>query len=188
MENLVGFRAKKAAQIAAHYIKRAGNEIDKLKLIKLLYLTERESVEVRGRPMLYDEYYSLKDGPICSNSLNGLNHQADDSVWRDYVGVDGAQRRFLPRELTEADEDQFSKSDRKVMEAVWQKFGHMTSSQVRNWTHLHCEEYTEISSGRLPIDLRDMAAAVGVENPDEVVRHMSEYRSIEAAVAETAEG
>jgi len=48
-----------------------------MKLIKLIYLSERESVRSRGRPMIFDEFYSLKDGPISLNALNGINGNTD---------------------------------------------------------------------------------------------------------------
>lgn len=183
MENLAGFRTRKAAQIAAQYIQHAGGSIEKLKLIKLLYLTERESVATRGRPIIYDEYYSLKDGPICSNTLNGLNHQSDADVWKEYVGIDGNITRFLPKKLTEDDADEISKSDHKVIAAVWEKFGYMTASQIRKWTHDHCPEYSEVVSGRVPIKDEDMAKAVGVEDPKTFAVVIADYRNLEAAVA-----
>lgn len=43
--------------IAGFFARRNGFRIEKLKLIKLLYLIERESIDIRGRPMIYDEYY-----------------------------------------------------------------------------------------------------------------------------------
>jgi len=67
---LNGFQSRKAAQIAASFAIKSGGRIEKLKLIKLIYLSERQFASDHDRPMLYDEFYSLKDGPICSSSLN----------------------------------------------------------------------------------------------------------------------
>jgi uncharacterized phage-associated protein len=81
---LLGFRSRKAAQVSALFLARESGRMDKLKLIKLLYLTERESMAVRGRPIFYDEFYSLKDGPICSTALNSLNGELDKDIWSNY--------------------------------------------------------------------------------------------------------
>jgi uncharacterized phage-associated protein len=83
---LLGFRSRKAAQVSALFLARESDgRMDKLKLIKLLYLTERESMAARGRPIFYDEFYSLKDGPICSTALNCLNGELDKDIWSNYV-------------------------------------------------------------------------------------------------------
>jgi uncharacterized phage-associated protein len=84
---LKGYRPEKAAQAAAFFTEQHNGSIDKLKLIKLLYLTERGSIKERSRPMFYDEFYSLKDGPICSNALNGINGQSDAATWHRYVSL-----------------------------------------------------------------------------------------------------
>jgi uncharacterized phage-associated protein len=77
---LVGFKLKKAAQLAAYFSVQSEGLIEKLKLIKLIYLTERRFIANHKHPMLYDELYSLPHGPICSSTLNGIDgviHEED---------------------------------------------------------------------------------------------------------------
>ncbi len=68
-----GFRSQKTAQICAFFASRNRSPIDKLKLIKLIYFSEREFLSKYNNSMLFDEFYSLPHGPICSNALNGIN-------------------------------------------------------------------------------------------------------------------
>ncbi|MFZ2103868.1 MAG: Panacea domain-containing protein, partial [Roseiarcus sp.] len=84
-EPLVGFRSEKAAQIAAYFLAKSGHAAEILKLTKLLYLAERESIRVRHRPMMFDEYYSLPHGPVCSCAMNGLNGRIDKNTWHKYI-------------------------------------------------------------------------------------------------------
>src|SRR5215204_5006759 len=70
---LVGFRPDKAAQLAAFFAVQSDGMLDKLKLIKLIYMTERKFVGDNHCPMLFDELYSLPHGPICSSTLNGID-------------------------------------------------------------------------------------------------------------------
>src|ERR1700730_721904 len=161
---LLGFRSRKAAQVSAVFLARAGGRMDKLKLIKLLYLTERESLAKRGRPIFYDEFYSLKDGPICSNALDCLNGQSDKDVWSAYVRKEGSKDMLLVAEC----DDEISRSDRDILQSVWEQFGWMNTNQVRQWTHLHCPEYTEVASGRLPIDYTQIARALQLDDPNEI--------------------
>jgi uncharacterized phage-associated protein len=178
-QNLLGFRSRKAAQVSAIFLARAGGRMDKMKLIKLLYLTERESLAKRGRPIFYDEFYSLKDGPICSNALDGLNGQLDKDVWSAYVRKEGSKDILL---VAEREHDEISESDFDILDSVWDQFGFMTTSQVRRWTHLHCSEYREVSSGCLPIDYRQIARALQLDDPNEIGDRVDEYRSLNAAL------
>ena len=50
---LIGFQSEKAAQIAAYFAVLSGGQIEKLKLIKLMYLADREKMRQFDRPMFY---------------------------------------------------------------------------------------------------------------------------------------
>lgn len=176
---LVGFQSEKAAQVSAAFLKLAGGRMDKLKLIKFLYLFERESVRKRGRPAFYDEYYSLKDGPICSSALNGINGNLG-KVWNNYLQKNGRQDVYKTE--TEND-DRISKSDYEIIKELWVQFGAMTASQIRNWTHDNCPEYTEVMSGRKPITMRQIAEALDIENASSVEIAVEEFRSLSSVTA-----
>jgi uncharacterized phage-associated protein len=181
LHRTIGFRSRQAAQIAGFFARRNGFRIEKLKLIKLLYLTERESIEIRGRPMVYDEYYALKDGPICSNALNGIDGRLDKDIWYRYLDKDRGNY-LRGRRNVEGELDELSESDRQIIETIWQRFGGMTASEIRNWTHRHCKEYTEVKAGRLPISCRSIAVALGFQDADEIEARVREYRSAEAVI------
>ncbi|MET4841917.1 Panacea domain-containing protein [Bradyrhizobium japonicum] len=180
---LKGYRADKAAEEAAFFANKAGGEIEKLKLIKLIYLTERESMTVRARPMIYDEMYSLKHGPICSNALNGINGEVDRPVWSKWVRIHGSKDVRLLREPSRAKLEHLSDSDLKLMERVWTRFGHMTSAQIRKWTHDNCPEYTAVEDGRVPISYSEAFKSVGHEDAAELADDVVQYRRSEAALA-----
>jgi len=44
-----------------------------LKLMKLLYLADRESMRRNGRPISGDRYVSMDHGPVLSQTLNLIN-------------------------------------------------------------------------------------------------------------------
>ena len=180
-EPLVGFKSEKAAQVTAYFLGCAGGSGEKLKLVKLLYIVERESARLRGRPMLYDEYYSLPHGPVCSSSLNGINGGLDKEIWAKYIAKHGQKDVYLVSGASaEENLDQLSHSDLSILKTVWNQFGWMTASQLRNWTHRNCSEYTEIDRGRLPITLSQIATAVGLTDVAQFQSSVSEHRSSEA--------
>ena len=69
------FREDKATQAAARLLRHAGGRMEYLKLIKLLYLAERESLVTLGSPLTYDACWSLPYGPILSATLDRVNQR-----------------------------------------------------------------------------------------------------------------
>jgi uncharacterized phage-associated protein len=180
---LKGYRPSKAAQMAAYFAEKEGGKIEKLKLIKLIYLAERESMKRRARPMIYDQMYSLPHGPICSNALNGINGTADKTAWSRWVHLQSDNKTVRSLKAAERKSlKELSESDIEILQSIWARFGHMTSGQIRKWTHDNCPEYIELESGRIPIEYRDVFEAVGHDNAVDLEVTVREYRRIEAAL------
>lgn len=54
-----------AQYICDEYKRLSGNNIDEMKLHKLLYLSQRESLAVKGEPLFSEEFEGWKHGPVC---------------------------------------------------------------------------------------------------------------------------
>ena len=179
---LVGFRSRKAAQLCAYLAVENGGMIERLKLIKLLYFAERKFISENHHPMLFDEYYSLEHGPICSSALDGINGMIHGEIWDDYIARNGnivvAMRKFSRDEL-----DQVSDAELAVVDYIWQELGHMTPSQLRNYSHENCPEYTE-TKGRIPISYKQILKAVGEENADVVASDIEEMIDLDVALSD----
>lgn len=55
-----------AQSVFEEYKKISGKTIDEMKLQKLLYLIQRESFAILGRPMFREQFEGWKYGPICT--------------------------------------------------------------------------------------------------------------------------
>ncbi len=77
------FDINKAAQTAHFFISRAGAEIEILKLVKLICLADRLSLEKRKIPVMGGSFYSLKHGPVTSEILDLIHDgtRSGDSPW-----------------------------------------------------------------------------------------------------------
>ena len=177
---LVGFKSEKSAQMAAYFAVKAGGTIEKLKLIKLIYLSERRFISEFRHPMLYDELYSLPHGPICSSTLNGIDGIIHEDIWDNYIARNG--NVVVARKNFERDEfDELSDAELKIIDAIWRRHKHRTSSQLRNYSHQYCSEYTEIEKGRIPITYQQLAEALEItdlENLDREIQHVRRLDSI----------
>ena len=86
----MGFEHTKAAHVAAFLLLRAGVPVTKLKLIKLVYIAEREFLRQYGRSMTLDTFCSLPHGPV-----NVFIGRPNDSV-----GITQLSAPFSPTAVT----------------------------------------------------------------------------------------
>lgn len=155
-----GFRTRKSAQICSYFAVKNGGTIEKLKLIKLMYLSERKFLSEYRHPMLFDEMYSLPNGPICSATLNGIDGVIHDELWSDFLVRNGN----IVMAVSDLDRDGFdevSDAEMDVISSIWDQFRDMTASQIRNYTHNYCPEYTETEKARIPISYKQIFEALG---------------------------
>src|SRR5674476_520662 len=73
MQNFSLFDERKAAQAAACLLHKAGGKLPLLKLMKLLYLSERLSLQRYGDTITGDSFASLPHGPVLSMSYDHMN-------------------------------------------------------------------------------------------------------------------
>lgn len=140
------FSEAKAAQAVAYLLGRAGGSIELLKLMKLMYLSERLSYEEYGEPMTGDMGYSMPHGPVLSHAYRFVGaREAPQGIWATFVGQrDGnditlAEGADVRPEALRA----LSPADMRLLDEVWERFGGMTGSQLRRYTHDHCPEYED---------------------------------------------
>jgi len=151
------FDIHKAAQTAHYFISRAGGEMEILKLVKLIYLADRHSLQKRRIPVVGGSYFSLKHGPVTSEVLDLINDGTRDenSPWELLIS-DRAQHRVATTNSL-AEYDALSASEQQMLEEVWQQFGAQGKWDLVEWTHRHCEEWSDPRGGRIEISARRLA-------------------------------
>lgn len=137
-----------------------------LKLTKLLYLAERESMAIHGHMMSGDRPVSMPHGPVLSQTLDLMNGAtaSQSGGWEDWicdredhdVALAPAKSHFDRDQL-----DELSDADIQVLVTVWQQFGNMDRWALRDWTHQHCPEWRDPKGSSAPITLESIFSAVG---------------------------
>ena len=67
------FNIQKATEACLQFIKRSGGRINVMKLIKLIYILDRLSIQRRGVPVVGGVYFSMRNGPVTSELLDLVN-------------------------------------------------------------------------------------------------------------------
>lgn len=106
--------------------KSHNGSINRLKLIKLLWLADRIHLNRYGRFILRDKYKALPHGPVPSATLDIANQPIEN-----FITVEGYNL------ISEAqfDSKYFSKSDLRVLNEVWEKYGELSQYELRDFSH-----------------------------------------------------
>lgn len=162
------FNQKKAAQVSAFFANQEGGRINVLKLVKLLYLSDRYFMEKYRAPILYDNFYSLDNGPVVSYTLNLINGEIQQSAdWDEWMSDrdrhEVAINRPVNQRLDREDLDELSDAEFAALEEVWRKFGSKNQWDLVEWTHTHCSEWKSPHGSSLPLDYEDVFVALGFD-------------------------
>lgn len=184
------FNEKRTAQAAAFFLHRAGGRLPLLKLMKLMYLAERESLRVYGEPITGDKLVSMPHGPVLSMTYDHMNGALDsvEGGWATWVddraGHDLALRDPSMIRTPEADLLELSDGDLDVLDVVWAKFGHMSKFDLVKYTHGDdCPEWVDPHGSSAPIPLDRLFSALGFSKDgiDSAVRHLTEQAQLNVA-------
>lgn len=164
----------KAAQTIAFFAMQEGHAINILKVIKLVYLADKESVRVRGFPIQQEARVSMPHGPVNSVTLDWVNGSyRDNGEWSSVLN-DKSNHRVgcCDATLTIDDLDELSVRELRIMQDVWDQFGHMDGFQLADWTHdpNNVPEWENPNGSSVPIPLERMMSAAGLDRPIERAR------------------
>ena len=91
---------EKALEVAQYifleYKKISGKVIDEMKLHKLLYLTQRESLAVTGEPMFAEEFEGWKYGPVCREVRGSYT---EDGMFADNIKEISLENAYIAKNI-----------------------------------------------------------------------------------------
>jgi uncharacterized phage-associated protein len=154
------FRETKATQAAARLLQHRGGEMNYMKLIKLLYIVEREALRRWGRPVTGDRCVSLPKGPVLSQTLNLINDGPvpdTRSVWAEHISQPD---NYSVRLLSPLGDDELSEAEKALIDEVFQCHGSMNRWALVDLVHTF-PEWQDPDGSALPITYRDILRAGG---------------------------
>jgi len=186
------FNEKRTAQAAAFLLHRAGGRLPLLKLMKLMYLAERESLKQYGEPITGDKLVSMPHGPVLSMTYDHMNGalQSQDGGWDTWVddraGHDLALKDPSMIRSPEKDLLELSDGDLEVLGGIWEKFGHMSRFDLVKYTHSSaCPEWEDPNGSSNPITLDRLFGALGYTETGirSAVEHLRSQAQLNATFA-----
>lgn len=178
------FNERKLTDAALYFILHSKDRvIQKLQLMKLLYLAERASLEQYHSPLIGDTLESRKHGPVLSTVLDYFHGDfPKGSRWNEYIkslgdyGL-GIQDKYAT--ISEEDLAELSDADLELLADVWRKYGHHHKWRLANITHKKCAEWKAPPdrNGSVLITYQDVFNALGFskELQQDILRDLEEY-------------
>lgn len=142
MKTLLEFDYKKATQAINYLTRKEGGQIDKLKLIKLVYLADRYHLRRYGRPIVNDAYLAMPLGPVGSSvkdiaELSGFLDETERAYAVQYIERSAGPNKVVSKKNTET--DVFSESELEALEFAFNEFGNQSAASLVNVTHRYPE-------------------------------------------------
>ena len=99
--------------------------VDRLKLIKLIWLADRWHLNQYGRKITKADYYALPFGPVASQVLDLLKRNEDciKKIGNNQVA------------LAQADEKYLSQTDRDILNKVWDEMNKLGQLELVDFSH-----------------------------------------------------
>ena len=169
------FNERKVGQQAVYLLFKTDQQsLTRLKLMKLLYLADREAIMQLGAPISGDRYVSMPLGPCLSTTLNLIDGSRPSSAdgWASMLSNSSSDWRNVVAHLGPSAEgdlsfyDELSRAELKILDEIWVAYGHMTVWQLVDWTH-DLPEWVDPGSSSSPISVSEIGLALGLE-PNEV--------------------
>ena len=159
------FTYTKVAQAAAFFASKQGGAINIMKLMKLLYLSDRESMNLYDAPITYDNFVSMDNGHVLSRTYDLINGTSSDAKgaaqWTAWIGDRDQYDIKLKKTVEEEELDQLSDADIEVMNSVWNQFEHYDQWQLVELTHNLCKEWKHPNNSAIPISDVEVFLALG---------------------------
>jgi uncharacterized phage-associated protein len=160
------FNEVKATQIAALLLQLRGTgRMKYLKLLKLMYIVDREAFARWGRPVSTDHHVSMDKGPVLSRVYNLISEeQKEPSFWSKHIEP---TTNYDVRLTADPGSEELSRAEEELINEVFAKHGHKN-----RWTlvdELHkVPEWQDPQGSMIPITTSDILKALG-KTPSEIV-------------------
>jgi len=173
------FSQEKATAAAALLLKLRGGRMSYLKLIKLLYLADRLSLQRWGFSVTTDRYVSMDQGPVVSHIYGLITQEIEQrSYWSRYISPPlGEWEVELKSE--EMPENQLSRAEEKLLHEVFGTYGTWTRWQLRDFTH-DLPEWKNPEGSSVPIPIAEILRAQGASE-DEINEALRDLNAAESA-------
>lgn len=163
-----------------------------LKLMKLMYLSERDFLVRYGESLTGDRLVSMKHGPVLSETYDLFKLGEQSPEWNEWIaGESNFELSF--KKMNEVDKsdpldlfDCLSRAEVEIFDEVFEKYGHLDRWQLRDLTHTKecCPEWSDPNGSVIPISTESLLMAHGKteEESEKIIKHLREMEVVKESL------
>ncbi|MFA5858846.1 MAG: Panacea domain-containing protein [Elusimicrobiota bacterium] len=130
---------KKIIQAISYLLNTFSKPIDKIAVVKYIYLSDKYHLMKYGRTITEDMYVAMERGPVGSTVLNVLDLDAfnlsEDELSYAQKYLKKHANTIISKNGSAARYDMLSETDKKVIKLIHEKFGSMDKWSLVDYTH-----------------------------------------------------
>ena len=137
-------RERLAAQVAVALILRAGKAVGALRLMKLMYLVEREAMKQHVLPIMFDDIYAMRNGMALSRTFDLMTAKPEtptNGEWARYIER-SSHGLIVRRGVSTGSLDGLTPNDVAVIDHVWHTHGNKSKDELIHEVHHELTEWT----------------------------------------------
>lgn len=159
---------EKLIQAVGYILNKYKGILNYTKLIKILYLADRKSMQETGYSITGDSYVSMKDGPVLSSlySLikNNFKNKAIQYYWNSKFQTDDYDIHLLVPFLSKG---KLTSSETEILDSIDKQFHNDSYSQMISFVHNpnNCPEWKNTQSS-IPLLETEILKNIGFSDND----------------------
>jgi len=175
------FNLDKTIQACNYLLEKNNSSLDYIKLIKLLYLADRESLKESLQSITGDVYVSMKNGPVLSKVydliMGRFHNDTMQEVWDKHFSRD--EYDLIAKETNGSESHgELSAFEIQTLEKIYGQFEGYDSKEMIAYVHSNCPEWRRPKGPPIPIQTKNILESIG-RTPDEIEWILAENEAFE---------
>jgi hypothetical protein len=177
----LGMQVDKLIQTVGYLLRKYNHRLNYTKLIKELYLADKESLRAANQTITGDTYVSMKNGPVLSGLYDLIRGKYRDRntqlLWDSRFTTDGLD---LIAVVDRIPDGKLSRFEKQTIDSIDKEFHAKSYGQMIDYVHDPnvCPEWKDPGSSSAPIKMRDLLAGIG-RSREEIEWILEENRAFE---------
>lgn len=122
------------------YLAHKCTDLSRYRIVKLIYLADKEHLNRFGRPITYDTMVAMKNGPVPSMTYGILKQDKRYSIPYKSLPFDYIEKgdhHYIENPKRDVDMKKLSKTDLRVLDEVIKEHGQKSFGALYDLTHEH---------------------------------------------------
>jgi len=171
---------EKLIQACNYLVKKNGISLNYTKLIKLLYLADKESLKESLQTITGDTYVSMDNGPVLSKLYDLIRgkyrkNENAQNLWNSRFICDGYKLVIATDRIPQGELSTF---EIQILDQIYAKFIDYDFRDMIAYVHKNCPEWKDPQGSSVPIQPEEVLESIG-RTPEEIKLILAETNAFE---------